>query len=109
MLLIAGLIAWLSTTGPMIWIFGLLSVIAIPLVKSVLVALGLGFVVFAGLDLALDQLENYVFNNFNNLPTEVLSILLIAKFDAAFQMILSAYAAKFYVKATYKTTMVFRA
>lgn len=71
-----------------------LSVIIIPLVVKVLIALGVGFVTFTGLNLLLDEAYNLIVAQISSLPTEPLSMLAIMKVDVYITMVFSAYSAR---------------
>jgi hypothetical protein len=56
----------------------------------VLVAVGIGVVTYAGVDVALTALKTSAFNNFVGLPATVLTVLYVTKVDLAINIIFSA-------------------
>lgn len=61
---------------------------------GLLLALGIGFTTYTGMNLVIDNLRNTVFSNLNSLPTISLQMLLLLKVDIAISMIFSAYVLK---------------
>jgi len=78
-------------------LYGLLSgllAIAVPLVKKVLLALGIGAVTYSGLYYLINQLTNLFQQQLAGMPVDALAILGMMKIDIAFTMIISAITAK---------------
>lgn len=71
-------------------IFAFLSTAVGPLVKQVLKALGIGMVSYVGLQLMVNQVKQYVTSSFAGLPSDVVSILGLAKIDVAVNIMLAA-------------------
>lgn len=76
----------------MIWAF-IVSIIG-PLVRKVLVALGVGFVTYQGLDLALDAAKSQVISAWGSMGGDVANLVSLAGFGQAFGIILGAIAAR---------------
>jgi len=67
--------------------------ISVPLVKKVMIALGIGSVTYGGLFALLDQVSSYFQLQLSGLPADVLALIGIMKIDIAFTMIMSAITA----------------
>lgn len=67
---------------------------ALPIVRSVLIGLGVGFVTYQGLDVLLGQLRGHVFDLLGSLPLSMLQILGLGGIDKALNIIFSAFAAR---------------
>ena len=76
---------------PIFGVGALLSAIIIPLIVKVMLALGIGFVAYTGINLALDQAYDLIVSNFQAIPTAPLQLLAIANADVYFSMLFSAY------------------
>lgn len=72
----------------------LLGVSIVPLVVKVLAGLGFGFAVYTGITATFDAAYDYIVNQFDALPLEVLAILGIANIDKYITMIFSAHAVR---------------
>jgi len=70
----------------------LLSAIIVPLIIKVMLALGIGFVAFTGINILLDQGYNLIVTNLQNIPTGPLQLMAIAKVDVYVTMLFSAYS-----------------
>lgn len=74
-------------------VLGGLLQIAGSLVGRVLLALGIGFVTYAGFQVGIDWLLGQIKSNMSGLPSEVLSFLAWLWVDKAISMVFSAYSA----------------
>lgn len=91
------LTGFLSTVWTRLWAF---IIFALPwVVEKVLKLLGIGVVTYIGLDVAITQIETYVFNRFDNLGTDLLAIMLLLKLDVGLKIMFSAMAMALTVKA----------
>jgi ABC-type nitrate/sulfonate/bicarbonate transport system permease component len=61
---------------------------------GLLLAFGIGFTTYTGMNIVLDNLRDTVFSHLNSLPTISLQILLMLKVDIAISMLFSAYVTK---------------
>ena len=50
------------------------------LVVKILTALGIAFVSYKGYEIALNKFKDYISGNFNNMPSDIANLLLIAGF-----------------------------
>lgn len=64
--------------------------VIVPIVVKLLIALGVGFVTFQGIDLAFDGLRGLVLDYFEALDTYVFSFLVLMGFDQFIGLIFSA-------------------
>jgi len=62
---------------------------------QVLIALGVGFVTFTGISVALTALHDFAAAQWGALPTAVLQVMGLVKVDQALNLIISAAAARF--------------
>ncbi len=76
---------------------GAFGVIVKFLVGRIIIALGIGFVSYVGIDLLLDQAKGYILSMYTGLPTDMLAILGIMHVDEAINIIISSIAAKLIV------------
>ena len=81
-----------------IWAF--IAGVVDPLVVKVMVAAGIGFTVYSGIDLGIATVETFIQNQFAGMPSSILAFVGILKLDTALAMILAAYSARFAVQAT---------
>ena len=79
-------------------LIGALGRAAASLVGRVLLALGISFVTFTGLDVGITWLLNQIKANMAALPAEVLSFLAWLWVDKAISLIFSAYTAALSIK-----------
>ena len=81
---------------PLLWVavVQFLTVVVAPLAFKLLKAIGIGFIAYAGATAAVNQFQDYIFSNFNNMPTVMYSIITIAGFDVGIKMVMAAYVAK---------------
>lgn len=75
-------------------VVGFLAQAATALVGRVLIALGIGFVTFTGVNVLLNQLRDLFLSYVSGLPAWAVSILALCKIGACFSMILSTVAIK---------------
>lgn len=66
--------------------------------------LGISIITYAGLDLAIDQLTDFLDQRFIGLPNDLLQILLLLKVDIGMKMIGAAMSMAITIKLTYKPT-----
>lgn len=85
-------------------IFSFLGTIAGPLVKRVLVALGIGMVTFAGFQLSVNAAKAYVQSNFSGLPSDVVHILGLLKVDVAINIVFAAVITRAVIAGMDKVT-----
>lgn len=85
-------------------IFSFLATIAGPLVKRVLVALGIGMVTFAGFQLSVNAAKSYVQSNFSGLPSDVVHILGLLKVDVAINIVFAAVITRAVIAGMDKVT-----
>lgn len=85
-------------------IFSFLGTISAPLVKRVLVALGIGMVTFAGFQLSVNAAKSYVQSNFSGLPSDVVHILGLLKFDVAINIVFAAVITRAVIAGMDKVT-----
>ena len=75
-------------------------IFALPwVIQKVLVLLGIGIVTYAGFGVAINQIETYVFTNFNNLATDLLAIMLILHVDVGLKIMFASMAMALTIKA----------
>lgn len=75
-------------------LFAILSTIAGPLVKRVLVSLGIGAVSLVGVNVMLQGVTSFIKSQFGSVMPEVASILGLAKVDIAINIVLAAVATR---------------
>lgn len=61
----------------------------------VLLALGVGFATFTGVDFVLGELGDFIRGQYGSIPTAALQFLGLLRFDQAVNMILSAIAIRY--------------
>lgn len=72
-----------------------LLMIAIPIVKYVLRAIGFGFVTYVGINMIIDQAKNYIISEIGGAGSTILSILGLMKIDVAINLMLAAVTTRF--------------
>lgn len=78
------------TVWTRLWAFILF---ALPLVlEKAIKLLGIGVVSYAGVDLTVDEISEFLMSKLNGLPNDLLQIFLIMKIDAGFKIVLTAMA-----------------
>lgn len=85
----------------LIWVF---VTAAVPVVKMVLKALGIGVVSYVGINLVLSQATDVILQNFLSLPASIQQIMGILKVDVAVNIILSAITTKVTLRGIDKLT-----
>lgn len=88
---------------PLAFIWALLTA-AVPIVKMVLKALGVGLVSYVGVNVVLSQATEYILQNFSSLPMIVQQVLGLLKFDVAINIILSAITTKLVLRGFNRLT-----
>jgi cell division protein FtsX len=63
-------------------------------VTKVLVALGLSYVVYQGIDVLFESAEAQIYASFGALPADLYGFLLLCGVDVAITILMSAFAAK---------------
>lgn len=74
--------------------------IAVPLALKLLVGLGIGITVYSGLDLIVDTGRDYVMQQYDGLPSDLLSILTILGLQTGINMVFAAFAARMAIMTT---------
>lgn len=72
--------------------------VIVPLATRLLTALGVGFVTYQGVGAVFDELETKIFAQFSGMPETAYQILVLAGFDHALNIILSAMSAALVLK-----------
>lgn len=67
-------------------------------IEKVLILLGIGFVSYQGFDFILDQLSDFIFSRFDNLVSDLYSILVILKLDVGIAILFSAMSIALSIK-----------
>lgn len=70
-----------------------------PLLAQILITLGFSVVTYAGADLLVGQLQNYLKSHLYNAPADLLGLLGLAGVDKALSIVFSAFAVKFAMKS----------
>lgn len=84
---------------PLIYMFmGVLAQILPSLIGRILLALGISFVTYTGMSVAIDSLYTQVQANFSGLPIETLNLLAYLWVDKAFSLVFSAFSASLAIK-----------
>lgn len=71
-------------------------------VSKIFIALGLSFITYTGFTIGLDAIRDYVVGSFNNIPTDIFSLLMMAGFGEAIGIIFGAYSFNLAMTATTK-------
>ncbi len=74
-----------------------LASVAGTLAGRVLMSLGIGFVVYKGVEIFLNSLKSIFIDSLLGMPGDILSILGMTKIDIGFNMIFSAIVARFVI------------
>ncbi len=69
-----------------------------PLIARILAALGMGVTVYKGIDIALDQIKEYISSSWSAMPADIAGVLSLAGFDSAMTIIISVCASALAVK-----------
>lgn len=80
-----------------VWAF--IVTIIVPLLVKLLVALGVGFITYTGIDIAAGNVQTFIENQFSGVPGYMLQLIGILQLDTAISMVIAAYAASFSVRA----------
>lgn len=81
----AFVVAWLLALGP----------IFTNALARVALSFGVGFAVYAGLDVALEQVKSVAVSSYGALPGNVVLMLGLLRVDQAFNLVLSAVSVRF--------------
>lgn len=80
---------------------------ALPLVlEKIIKLLGIGVVSYAGVDLTVDEISEFLMSKLDGLPADLLQIFLIMKVDAGFKIVLTAMAIAISFKLAQSSTKV---
>lgn len=74
--------------------------VIVPLIVKVLVAIGVGFVSYAGADYVITAGETYVMSQFGGMPSDLYQVLLLFGFRDGVSMVFAAFAANISIKVT---------
>lgn len=75
------------------------------LLEKVVGLFGVGVVTYYGFDIAINQLETWVFNNFDNVASDMFSIMVIAGIPDGFKVVFAAAAAVFVISAVQRVIL----
>jgi maltodextrin utilization protein YvdJ len=84
------------------WLFQFLVAFGVPIVKKILVGLGIGAITYTGINAVLDAAKAELMANMSGLPSEIAALLGIAKFDIAINIVLSAVATRLLISGVSK-------
>lgn len=85
-------------------LFAFLTTVVGPLVKKVLVALGIGTVSYIGMNALLDRAKSEIMSNFNGMLTDVVQLMGLAKVDVAINIVFSAILVRLVMNGFNKVT-----
>ena len=71
------------------------------IVVNVLKAIGFGLISFTGMTLALNQLESWVWSNYNGLGSDLFQVLSLLDVDTGVSMVFTAYTTRFSISRVY--------
>lgn len=74
--------------------------IIVPLVVSLMTALGIGIVTYTGMSFALDSAETYIASQFAGLPSDMYSVMQMAGFDQGIAILFAGYGAAITIRTT---------
>jgi hypothetical protein len=74
------------------------SAVLVPLLKRVLVALGISAVSLIGVSAVMGVITDAVITNYSGLPADVIAVMKIAKLPNAINIIISAYTASLTIR-----------
>ncbi|HJW54709.1 MAG TPA: DUF2523 domain-containing protein [Burkholderiaceae bacterium] len=80
------------------WLIGGLAQATASLVGRALLALGIGYVTYSGLNVGIDAIYSSVRSSFGGLPSDVASLMAYLWVDKAISTVFSAFAAALAVK-----------
>lgn len=86
------------------WLFTFLSTVGAPLVKKVLVALGIGTVTMIGLTALSTAAKGFITAQVGGMPADVVQLLGVIKFDVAVNIIFSAFTTRATIAGVNKVT-----
>lgn len=72
--------------------FAILQRLLTYIVVKVFIALGISFVTFTGFTVGLGFVKDYIRNQFNSMPSDILQIIMMAGFGHALGLIFGAFA-----------------
>ena len=72
------------------WILGALGPVLMSVAGRVLLALGIGVVTFAGVDVAITSIKTNALSNLTGLPSTILAVFFQTKIDQAINIVFSA-------------------
>lgn len=72
--------------------FAILQRLLTYIVVKVFIALGISFVTFTGFTVGLGFVKDYINNQFNSMPSDILQIIMMAGFGHALGLIFGAFA-----------------
>lgn len=93
-----------STLFTRFWAFILFALPAV--LKKILGYFGIGLASFTGFNFLINQLEDFVFNRFDSIPSDILNILLIAKMDKGLAILFSCMTIAITIKVATKSMSV---
>lgn len=98
---LVGLSRFLTVFFSTIWTkFSVFLLFVIPsILKSLLALLGIGIVTFTGFFVAINALQDWILESFNNLASDLLIILMIMKLDIGLSIMFSAMSIAIGIKS----------
>lgn len=85
-------------------LFVFLSTVLAPLVKKVLVALGIGAISYVGINFAMDAAKAQIMSNMAGIPLDVAQLMGLFKFDVAINIAMSAVTTRMAFSGVNKIT-----
>lgn len=95
---------FLSTLFTRLWAFILFALPAV--LKKILGYFGIGLVSFTGFNFLINELEQFVFNRFTSIPSDILNILLLCKVDKGLAILFSCMTIAVTIKVATKSLSV---
>lgn len=93
-----------STLFTRFWAFILF---ALPhILKKILALFGIGLASFTGFNFLISQLKIFIFTRFDSIPSDILNILLIAKFDKGLSILFASMSIAVAIKMAAKSVSV---
>lgn len=86
------------------WLFSFLSTVGAPLVKKVLVALGIGAVSMIGLTVVVSSAKAFMMQQMSGIPADVAQLLGLMKVDVAMNIMISAVTTRMTIAGVNKAT-----
>lgn len=90
-----------STLFTRLWAFILFALPSV--LKKILGYFGIGLASFTGFNYLIDNLEGFIFNRFDSLPSDILNILLLAKVDKALAILFASMTIAVSIKIATKS------